>query len=415
MKKTCLAALLAVLVLLTGCGEGTVDVQASAPSPSPETWGMASIPPLSSSPAPTPTPPPTPTPEPLPESLRELVPDRISVWIDGEELEGLVLAGTTLVKEEDLAQARPGFHRLTSTEGGDYFACRTDGESYALDCTWVDGRDYPLEHYTGEGGVRFVGEHEEYWVPVRWAAELYGMRVLWDGEQGAVYLTTWVDAGAVPLDDSVPVLMYHAVSDDLWGIEELFVSPSAMEEQIQYLLDNGYDPIFFSDLTHLEDYDRPVILTFDDGYDDNYTNLFPLLQKYQVKATCFVITGMLGDEHYMTAEQVREMSDSGLVDIQSHTVDHDELDTLDWDGQEYQLRQSQLDIARITGKLPYVLAYPRGSRNGSTLELAPEYYAFGIDMNGGTWRIEGGGDNFQVDRLYVSRSTTLSQFAELVS
>ena len=109
------------------------------------------------------------------------------------------------------------------------------------------------------------------------------------------------------------------------------------------------------------------------------------------------------------------MSESGLVDIQSHTVDHFDLDTLGWDDQDYQLRQSQLDIARITGKIPYVLSYPSGCRNGSTLKLAPEYYAFGIDMNGGTWHIEGGSDNFKVDRIYVSRYTTIGEFANKVS
>ena len=71
--------------------------------------------------------------------------------------------------------------------------------------------------------------------------------------------------------------MYHAVSDNMWGIDELFVSPASMEEQLRYLVDNGYEPIWFSDLAELEQYEKPVILTFDDGYDDNYTELLPLL------------------------------------------------------------------------------------------------------------------------------------------
>lgn len=409
MRKTCLAALLAVLVLLAGCGERAPAVQSAAPSPSPEAWGAASIPPLTPSPSPTPTPTPEPTPEPLPASLRKLVPDTISVWINGQELEGLVLAGTTLVFE-------PEVNWIAEAGGSHGILAGAQGQTSELDFCLVDGREHLPEDYTGEGGIMFQGSQDvEYWVPLRWCCEQLEKTLVLDWEQNAIYVSTPMDADTVPLGYDVPVLMYHAVSDTLWGIEELFVSPSNMEAQLQYLLDNGYDPIFFSDLAHLEDYDKPVILTFDDGYDDNYYNLFPLLQQYGVKATCFVITGMLGDEHYMTAQQAREMSDSGLVDIQSHTVDHYELDTLGWDDQEYQLRQSRLDIARITGKLPYVLSYPRGRRNGSTLELAPEYYAFGIDMNGGTWHIEGGGDNFQVDRLYVSRNTTLSEFANLVS
>ena len=91
-----------------------------------------------------------------------------------------------------------------------------------------------------------------------------------------------------------------------------------MEEQLRYLVDNGYEPIWFSDLAELEQYEKPVILTFDDGYDDNYTELLPLLRKYNVKATVFMIADAMGMQHKMTEEQVREMADSGLVSIQSH-------------------------------------------------------------------------------------------------
>lgn len=88
--------------------------------------------------------------------------------------------------------------------------------------------------------------------------------------------------------------MYHAVGDETWGYSDLFVRPSELENHLQYLADNGYETIFFDDLSHLEDYEKPVILTFDDGYDDNYTELYPLLQKYQAKATIFVIPRDLG-------------------------------------------------------------------------------------------------------------------------
>ena len=175
-------------------------------------------------------------------------------------------------------------------------------------------------------------------------------------------------------------------------------------------MDNGFDPIWFSDLTHLQDYDKPILLTFDDGYDDNYTYLLPLLQKYGVKATCFVITGFLGGEHYMTYDQAAEMSRSGVVDIQSHTVTHDRLSELGYEDQEYQMAQSRLDIARITGKIPYVLSYPEGERDGHTLSLAPRYYDFAVDMNGGLWYTYSE-DYYTIDRIYISRYDTLDEFA----
>ena len=63
--------------------------------------------------------------------------------------------------------------------------------------------------------------------------------------------------------------------------------------------------IFFSDLTHLSDYQKPILLTFDDGYDGNYTNLFPLLQEYNMKATIFVVSDEIGNEHRMDKYQLR--------------------------------------------------------------------------------------------------------------
>jgi peptidoglycan/xylan/chitin deacetylase (PgdA/CDA1 family) len=145
---------------------------------------------------------------------------------------------------------------------------------------------------------------------------------------------------------------------------------------------------------------------------DNYTELFPLLQEYNCKATFFVISGLVGQEHYMTEEQLQELSASGLVDIESHTDSHEQLETLSRAEQEQEMTESQLLLARITRKIPYVLAYPSGSRNADTLDLAPDFYTFGVDMNGGTWTIpEEETGFFQVDRIYISRTDDLEDFA----
>lgn len=116
---------------------------------------------------------------------------------------------------------------------------------------------------------------------------------------------------------SVPIFMYHAVGNDCWGEESLFVKPEELEKQLQYLSENGYETIFFEDLAHIEQYEKPVMLTFDDGYDDNNTNLLPLLQKYGMKATIFLIAGDVGKRHKLTREQISELVQSGLVSIQA--------------------------------------------------------------------------------------------------
>lgn len=230
-----------------------------------------------------------------------------------------------------------------------------------------------------------------------------------DEETGVTYYTPSARPFEIPEGVDVPVLMYHAVSDDLWGIDELFVSPEDMEEQLAYLVENDFDPIWFEDLAHIEDYDKPVILTFDDGYDDNYLNLFPLLKKYQVKATIFVIGNAPGViEHKMNPEQIRELSDSGLVSIQSHSYTHADMDTLDAEETEYEMAESKRAITRITGKEPYVLCYPTGKYNDYTLEYAPKYYLFGLKMTGGQYNTSD--DPYRVSRYYVSRYYGMSTF-----
>ena len=231
-----------------------------------------------------------------------------------------------------------------------------------------------------------------------------------DEETGVTYYTPSARPFEIPEGVDVPVLMYHAVSDDLWGIDELFVSPEDMEEQLAYLVENDFDPIWFEDLAHVEDYDKPVILTFDDGYDDNYLNLFPLLEKYQVKVTIFVIGNAPGViEHKMNPEQIRELSDSGLVSIQSHSYTHADMDTLDAEETEYEMAESKRAITRITGKEPYVLCYPTGKYNDYTLEYAPKYFLFGLKMTGGQYNTSD--DPYRVSRYYVSRFYGLSTFA----
>ena len=130
---------------------------------------------------------------------------------------------------------------------------------------------------------------------------------------------------------------------------------------------------------------RSVILTFDDGYDDNYTELLPLLRKYNVKATVFMIADAMGMQHKMTEEQVREMADSGLVSIQSHGLTHADMDAMDEETLIRELGESQRILTHVTGRQPSVLCYPTGRYSDLTLEVAERYYNFGLKMVGGQY------------------------------
>lgn len=248
-------------------------------------------------------------------------------------------------------------------------------------------------------------------LPLETVCERLGISIFDDEKQNHLYCTSAAGTWEAASGYNVPVLMYHGVTDDTWGSVELFVSPDKLEKQLAYLIENGYEPIFFEDLRNIEDYEKPVILTFDDGYRDNYEYLFPLLQKYNVKATIFLITDNIDNrEKFLTSDQIREMAASGLVSFQSHTVSHPMLDECGMEWLEYELFQSKLAITRLTGREPFVLCYPSGHFNDTVREMTGQFYHFGIAMNGGLYTT-GKQDATKVPRYYVSRYTTLSEFA----
>ena len=235
----------------------------------------------------------------------------------------------------------------------------------------------------------------------------FGLTELKDPDLDQIYYTHIVRHDDLAPGYHVPVLMYHAVSDTLWGVPELFVSPSQLDKQLQAMLDAGYTPITFEDLDHVAEIQKPVLMTFDDGYDDNYSQLFPLLKKYNVKATIFVIAGKVGMQYYLTKEQIREMSDSGLVSIQSHTMTHGNLDEMYENELHKEHRDSLYALARMTGKQPFVLCYPSGRSTGTSREITAQYYEYGLFMGGPCYVT--GEAPYRIYRIYVPRYLTVDE------
>ena len=134
----------------------------------------------------------------------------------------------------------------------------------------------------------------------------------------------------------LPVIMYHGLIDDTSKQNKYFIAPEYFEQDLQYITENGYNTVFAGDLiNHFEKGtplpENPILLTFDDGYYNNYTFAFPLLKKYNCKAVISPI-GISADEaekdirqnpaySQCTWKQLKEMQDSGLVEIQNHTYD----------------------------------------------------------------------------------------------
>ena len=333
----------------------------------------------------------------------------IPVIVEGAPLQSgsILVEDAVYVKLEELAAALDTVAVWNDTEGGILWRGR-----------WVELRsDVPGfrfgRHWTELPTAPFLYEDAAY-VPVEALCQGLEIGMLKDEETAQLYVTAAAGVWEIPAGYCVPIIMYHGVTDDLWGMSELFVRPADLDAQLQYLVDNGYTPIWFEDLARVDEIEKPVILTFDDGYADNYHELYPLLQKHQVKATIFVVTGTMDyNPRSMTSAQIAEVSQSGLVSIQSHTVTHPYLSQLSAEEQQWELEQSRLAVTRITGQIPYVICYPSGDYDATTLELARSCYRMGIDMNGGDYWT--GDDPYEVSRWYFARSHSLEAFIYMIN
>ena len=214
------------------------------------------------------------------------------------------------------------------------------------------------------------------------------------------------------LNGAIPVFMYHCVSDNVWGIRGLFVSPKSMDEQLKYLSDNGYTAVTFEDFPVPEDIKNPVMLTFDDGYRDNYTDLFPILKKHNMKVSIFLITGSVGGDLYLTEEQIAEMQASGLVSFQSHTATHPDLTKCGADNLEHELADSAKAIEGFTGIAPIALVYPTGAHNDAVVNAAARHYKYALTVQNGLFKH--GDDPYRISRRRVSRDTGLDAFVKML-
>lgn len=171
-------------------------------------------------------------------------------------------------------------------------------------------------------------------------------------------------------------LMYHLILEEPYtNLTDLFVRPSEFEDHLQVLTAAGCEFLFAGEYGTTEG--RSIILTFDDGYEDNYTEMFPILKKYGARATVFMITANINAPGYLTEDMIREMADSGLVRFESHTVTHPTLTSLSREGLQEQFAGSANRLYELTERYPTAICYPGGTVNDFVIGEATRYYTFG--------------------------------------
>jgi peptidoglycan/xylan/chitin deacetylase (PgdA/CDA1 family) len=168
----------------------------------------------------------------------------------------------------------------------------------------------------------------------------------------------------------VPILFYHYVEyvqDKKDTIRQsLNITPNVFEQQIQTLVNADYSFMTAKELGEVLDGKRqlpknPILLTFDDGHWDFDTVVLPILEKYHVKATAYIIPGFLGGSDFMSQEQLQEVISSGLVDVGAHTVHHVELARKLFPVVDYEVKKSKTMLEQTYHINVVSFAYPSGS------------------------------------------------------
>ena len=225
--------------------------------------------------------------------------------------------------------------------------------------------------------------------------------------------TEMVQSVIAPVGSYRPnVLMYHLIREEPYGIyENLFVRPSEFETHLSVLDELGYEYIF-ADEWHVTS--KPsVVITLDDGYVDNYTDMFPILKAHNAKATIFMVSDFIGTEGYLNEAMIKEMSDSGLVSIQCHTSHHLDLayQTEEWLRSDFDEAVSR--ITSITGKPVRAIAYPAGSYNDLVLSVASDYFDFAFTTES-PFNVSEYTD-LTIPRYYISRGYGRDTFMNFVA
>ena len=216
----------------------------------------------------------------------------------------------------------------------------------------------------------------------------------------------------------VPILIYHSIDEFTGqGSKELYVTPDNFQKQMIYLKDHGYTLLTFDRWQEIHKENKPIFITFDDGYKNNL-NAFAIFQKlenerFKPSGTIFVISDFIGRSNRLSKSDLKMMADSGIISIQSHTATHPDLTEIK--NYEYELKGSKDKIQKITGKPVNALAYPYGNFNDKVVEETKKYYLFGLTTTPELFSEKGIKDElYLLPRIYIKYSTTLDDFAKIV-
>jgi peptidoglycan/xylan/chitin deacetylase (PgdA/CDA1 family) len=203
--------------------------------------------------------------------------------------------------------------------------------------------------------------------------------------KNAATSTTIADAATILAKKQVPILCYHHIREPKPGQSETMksysVSPSQFAQQMKALKDSGYETILPNQL-----YDylvhggtlpaKPVMLTFDDTDEEQFSIGYQEMKKYGFKGVFFIMTISINRPRYMNKDQIKQLADEGNA-VESHTWDHNRVTKYQGEDWEKQLVKPRKTIEDITGKSATYFAYPFGLWNQAAI---PELKKAGFKM-----------------------------------
>jgi peptidoglycan/xylan/chitin deacetylase (PgdA/CDA1 family) len=190
-------------------------------------------------------------------------------------------------------------------------------------------------------------------------------------------------------DFELPILCIHHVgkapSHLSKSARDWYISIEKFESILKYLKEEGYVTLFASELyEYIEQGKLPnnaIVLTFDDGAVDFYDNVYPLLQKYDMKAVMHLMSGVKSSA-WLNVEQIQEMNKSNVVEFQSHTQYHEYLTRISDEDVRRELENSKKQIEKITEKSVIAIGYPFGLYDDRIIRIAKDVgYKMGFTID----------------------------------
>ena len=209
----------------------------------------------------------------------------------------------------------------------------------------------------------------------------------------------------------VPIAMYHSVNPVMrQEIKLLIVSPETFERQMRFLKSHHYNVLPLESLATLIKNKKKILpktiaLTFDDGYKDNYIYAFPILKKYHLPVTIFIITDEIGRADRLSWDEIKTMQDSGIITFGSHTLGPEPLINIK---SEQDLKKQVFDSKKILeeklGRQIAAFSYPEGRFNNRIKQLVMEA-GYELAVAGNPGKKFANEDIFALKRLRISANS----------